>query len=225
MFVLWMPFPMAWPLRDSRLVTTEQISIQERPAQRIEKAAMELFGQRGIEGASVRELAKRAGVTIGSISYYFGSKEALYRHCVEHLVDEFVEDVSAERLTGTWFPGENEDERTVRLRRLIRMWVDLQMTSDDGLRAFGNERLLRPVWAALQRAHTDGADERLAPMFGYMGSMLLASILTDEQIAHLAGVPAVEARARWRETMMKFLAGDVDEKAVALALEAAASKS
>lgn len=186
---------------------------------------MELFGQRGIEGVSVRELARHATVTIGSISYYFGSKEALYRHCVERLVREFVEDVSAERLTGTWFPGEAEDERSLRLRRLIRMWVDLQMTADEGLRTFGNAHLLRPVWGALRAAQSRSEEQSIAPLFGYMGSMLLASILTDDQLEHLSGVPVVEARSRWRGMMMKFLAGDVDEKAVELALEAAATKS
>ncbi len=206
----------------SRGVTNE-MSVQERPAERIERTAIELFGERGIESVSVRELARHAGVTIGSISYYFGSKEALYRHCVDRLVSEFVEDVSAEELTGTWFPGEADDERTRRLRRLIRMWVDLQMTQDEGLRAFGNDQLLRRVWGALKMAHARGGKEHVAPLFGYMGSMLLASILTDAQLEHLAGVDAIEARAHWRQMMKKFLAGDVEEKAVAMALEAAAA--
>lgn len=223
MFVPGMPRSLAWPLRHGPVVTTEEISLQERPAERIERAAMELFGQRGIEGVSVRELARRASVTIGSISYYYGSKEALYRHCVSRLVREFVEDVSDEELTGTWFPGQAEDERTVRLRRLVRIWVDLQMTSDESLRAFGNEHLLRPVWESLQKAHESGGEGSLAPLFGYMGSMLLASILTDDQLEHLAGVSAPDARARWREMMMQFLAGDVGEKAVEAALEAAAA--
>ncbi len=201
---------------------TEEIGIQERPAERIERAAIELFGERGIESVSVRELARRASVTIGSISYYFGSKEALYRHCVERLVREFVKDVSAEELTGSWFPGEVEDARTIRLRRLVRMWVDLQMTSAEGLRAFGNQELLRPVWESLRFAHTRVGEKRVAPLFGYTGSMLLASILTDDQLEHLAGVPALEARARWRVMMGKFLVGDVEERAVELALETAA---
>ena len=200
---------------------TQSISIKERPAERIERAAIELFGQRGIQSVSVRELARHATVTIGSISYYYGSKEALYRHCVDRLVDEFVRDVSTEELTGTWFPGEVEDERTVRLRRLIRIWVDLQMTQDEGLRAFGNESLLRPVWRALRGAHTRRGEKKVAPLFGYVGSMLLASILTDDQLEHLSGASAGEARRRWRQMMAGFLQGDVEEDAVARALDAA----
>ena len=220
-FVPALPVSVAWPLRSFGLVN-EQESIQESPADRIERAAIELFGERGIESVSVRELARCAGVTIGSISYYFGSKEALYRHCVDRLVNEFVEDVSSEELTGTWFPGEQSDERSVRLRRLVRIWVDLQMTREESLRAFGNESVIRPVWKALRFAQNMGGEKRVAPLFGYMGSMLLGSILTDDQIEHLSGVSATQARGRWRTMMMGFLAGDVEEKAVAQALEAAA---
>ena len=192
---------------------TGNIHIEEPPSERIERAAIALFGQRGFESVSVRELAREASVTIGSISYYYGSKEALYRHCVDRLVREFVEDLSAAVLDGTWFPGEVEDERTVRLRRLIRIWVDLQMTQDDGLRAFGNESLLRPIWCALRAAHTREGDKKVAPLFSYMGSMLLATILTDEQLEHLSDAPASEARDRWRKTMAGFLHAGVQEQA------------
>ena len=42
------------------------------------EAAEELFAQKGFEGTSVRDLAKKAKVNVAMISYYFGSKEKLF---------------------------------------------------------------------------------------------------------------------------------------------------
>ncbi|HUM46413.1 MAG TPA: TetR/AcrR family transcriptional regulator [Chitinophagales bacterium] len=51
--------------------------------QQILEAAEELFAEKGFEGTSVRELAKKAGINIAMISYYFGSKEKLFEALVE----------------------------------------------------------------------------------------------------------------------------------------------
>lgn len=51
---------------------------------RILTTALKLFGQRGYDGVSMRELAKAAGVHSPVIHYYFDSKEALYRACSTH---------------------------------------------------------------------------------------------------------------------------------------------
>ena len=40
--------------------------------------ATRLFAERGLNGVSIRELSKSAGVSISMISYYFGGKEGLY---------------------------------------------------------------------------------------------------------------------------------------------------
>jgi AcrR family transcriptional regulator len=46
--------------------------------------AMTLFGQKGFEGTSVRDIASGAGVNIAMINYYFGSKEKLFESVVEY---------------------------------------------------------------------------------------------------------------------------------------------
>lgn len=52
--------------------------------EQILEAAEELFARKGFEGTSVRELAKKAGINIAMISYYFGSKEKLFESLVEY---------------------------------------------------------------------------------------------------------------------------------------------
>jgi len=51
----------------------------EKTRRRILEAASKLFAEKGYEGTSVREISKLSGTNISMISYYFGSKEELYR--------------------------------------------------------------------------------------------------------------------------------------------------
>jgi len=44
---------------------------------RIREAAIELFADRGIEGATIRDIAEKAGVSSGLLRHHFGSKEGL----------------------------------------------------------------------------------------------------------------------------------------------------
>ncbi|MHC4621101.1 MAG: CerR family C-terminal domain-containing protein [Planctomycetota bacterium] len=46
--------------------------------ERLLDAAEELFCERGFQGATVRDLAAKAGCNIASVNYYFGGKDKLY---------------------------------------------------------------------------------------------------------------------------------------------------
>lgn len=48
---------------------------------RIIDAAIGLFGERGFEAASTREIARRAGILAPLLNYHFENKEGLYRAC------------------------------------------------------------------------------------------------------------------------------------------------
>jgi AcrR family transcriptional regulator len=49
------------------------------------RAGIDLFGHRGFDGASTREIARAAGVNIAGIAYHFGGKAGLHRACGEAL--------------------------------------------------------------------------------------------------------------------------------------------
>ncbi len=51
--------------------------------QRILDAALDLFGERGFTGVTVRDIAARAKVNVAAISYHFGGKAELYRVVAE----------------------------------------------------------------------------------------------------------------------------------------------
>ncbi|MCS3418517.1 CerR family C-terminal domain-containing protein [Pseudomonas yamanorum] len=58
----------------------------EETRARIVEAAVEVFGERGYDGASTRDIANAAGVNAPAIQYYFDGKEGVYLACVEHLI-------------------------------------------------------------------------------------------------------------------------------------------
>jgi TetR/AcrR family transcriptional regulator len=55
--------------------------------EQIVAAAIDLFSERSFEGATTREIAKRAGVTQPLLNYHFRSKEALWQAAVASLFD------------------------------------------------------------------------------------------------------------------------------------------
>jgi len=60
----------------------------EESRARIVEAAGRLFADRGFDGVSVRELARRAGVNAAAINYHFGGKEGLYHAVIRKLIDD-----------------------------------------------------------------------------------------------------------------------------------------
>jgi AcrR family transcriptional regulator len=71
----------------------------EETRARIVAAALKLFGERGFDGASTRDIAAGAGVNAPALQYYFDTKEGVYLACVEHIgkrVWEYLSDVIAD---------------------------------------------------------------------------------------------------------------------------------
>ncbi len=49
------------------------------PRERLLQEAMRLFGERGVDAVTTREICAAAGVNPGAIHYHFGDKDGLYR--------------------------------------------------------------------------------------------------------------------------------------------------
>jgi TetR/AcrR family transcriptional regulator len=66
---------------------TEDQKIEQTAKQDILSHARSLFAKKGFDGVSVREIAKESGQNISMISYYFGSKEGLYKEIIsDHML-------------------------------------------------------------------------------------------------------------------------------------------
>ncbi len=48
------------------------------------QVAAKLFAENGLEGTSVRDIAKVAGLNLSLVSYYFGGKDGLYREIIQN---------------------------------------------------------------------------------------------------------------------------------------------
>jgi len=93
---------------------------EERPQQILE-AAFEEFGEHGLAGARLDDIARRAGVAKGTIYLYFPNKEELFRGMIRHTVIARLEEaeLAFNALTGT---------AAEQMRAYMRQWWAYLMT-------------------------------------------------------------------------------------------------
>jgi AcrR family transcriptional regulator len=82
------------------------------------RAACDVFAERGYERASIREVAKRAGISIGGIYIYFRNKEEIYTGLMRSQMDEFLGRVEALRA----------ETPPVALRKLTELYMEIAVT-------------------------------------------------------------------------------------------------
>lgn len=90
---------------------------EARPGEIVE-AALDLFVEKGFAAAKMDEIAKRAGVTKGTVYLYFPSKEDLFRAVVEEMMGPNIE--TGERLVAGYTGPSAE-----LVRELIVAWWTL----------------------------------------------------------------------------------------------------
>ena len=72
--------------RQRKVSAETQVSTRDR----LLDAAEELFAGHGYDGASLRDIAGVAKVPFGLATYYFGTKEELFRQVVARRADEHI---------------------------------------------------------------------------------------------------------------------------------------
>lgn len=92
----------------------------------IERAAARVFAQRGLDGASVVDVAREAGFSAGSIYNYFASKEELLFSATFAEIDELEARMRASLDTG----GAPDDQ----LRRMVDAYYDFYRARPEGFR-------------------------------------------------------------------------------------------
>lgn len=120
---------------------------------RIRDAAVLLFGRDGFESSSVRDVARVAGVSAGSVIHHFGSEEGLRRACDQFVVGELL--------------GRKDDSAGGDTSAAISGWMQDTDTS----------RPMIDYTSRMLTADTSGADELFDALLESTRTML------DEQIA------------------------------------------
>ena len=108
------------------------------------EAASEVFAGRGYEKSTIRDVASRAGISVGGIYLYFRNKEELYTGLMRSQMDEFL--LRMERL--------RTDAPLVALSKLTDLYMELAVTKTRMLSAAIKEYDLefkRPIREAFFR--------------------------------------------------------------------------
>jgi AcrR family transcriptional regulator len=93
----------------------QQRSVDTR--ERLVDAALAVFGDVGFEGASTREIARRAGVALAALPYHFTTKDALWRAAADRIFGELATRI------GTRLQGLDGVDRPTQLRLVLREFV------------------------------------------------------------------------------------------------------
>jgi TetR/AcrR family transcriptional regulator len=125
---------------------------REQTRERIVDAAVAAFADLGFRAASTRDIASRAGVTQGLVTYHFTSKEDLWFAAADRIFAGFREEVLGERGADGRNPRAAARDALRRYVRfvahhpeLIRFMIEEGKVADDRMRWLV-ERHLRPVY-------------------------------------------------------------------------------
>jgi len=129
----------------ARATTTARPTRNQREKRRaIFEAALDMFSEHGLRGATLEQIAAAAGLSKPNVIYYFDGKEAIYTELLESLLDTWLAPLRA--LSAA---GDPEAEILAYVRRKIEMSRDMPRES----RLFATEMIqgaprLSPVLAA-----------------------------------------------------------------------------
>lgn len=155
-------------------VTGSRAEKRAATAERIMRAARAEFGDRGMDGATIRGIAARAGIDPSLVLQHYGSKAALFALAVEPVADLGDGDVESHL----------SDVLDVRLREL-----------DPATRALLRSMLTSPDAAQALRAHLENRADALADGRSDEGRMraaiLVSSILGVTIARHFLDLPAL----------------------------------
>jgi TetR/AcrR family transcriptional regulator len=79
-------------------------------AQQLVQVAIQAFASHGYDGVSLRDVERRAQLNRGLVAYHFGSKEQLWKICVDWLMDRFHAEMTSYRDV-LWMVSPAERER------------------------------------------------------------------------------------------------------------------
>jgi DNA-binding transcriptional regulator YbjK len=150
----------------------------EERRERILSATLAVIGRAGIGAVTHRSVAEEAGVPLGSLTYWFGTKDDLLREALRRFVDEEAQRLRelAARLDGDVEPADIAELYAAELERgqgpeqIAQFELYLEAARNPALRDIAHEsfRAYEEVAAAALRAAGIGDEDgatTLAPLF------------------------------------------------------------
>jgi len=81
----------ASPSTSRSQATRKRTRIQREKQELILEAALDVFSSHGFRGATIDQIADRAGLSKPNLLYYFRTKEAIHRQLIDRLLDNWLE--------------------------------------------------------------------------------------------------------------------------------------
>lgn len=145
----------------------------ESTRRKLVEAALLAFSKQGYDASSTRNIETMAGTKRGLINYHFGSKKALWKAAVEHLMS------ITERDLGAALADMNKVDEHLQLRFLIRSYVKFcakypelnrlmiqEGMSRDWRLTWLLQRAVRPWYEQVCRVFSCAAELGIAPKMG-----------------------------------------------------------
>jgi len=179
--------------------TGRQEAVSELKRALIVDAARRVFEAEGLEGASVRAIAKEAGYTAGAIYFHFASKEAIYAVVLEDSLDRLIASVDAAVAAAGLEPA-------ARMRAAALAFFDFYADNprdlDLGFYLFRGGIRPRGLSPDLDARLNGKLQASLAPIgraaADLGASALVARALTADTFAHATGLLVLEHSGRMR---------------------------
>ena len=74
----------------TKIVQIKQTRIQREKRLLIQKAALQVFSEFGLRGATLDKIAKACGLTKPNILYYYSAKIEIYAEFLQSLLEEWI---------------------------------------------------------------------------------------------------------------------------------------
>jgi AcrR family transcriptional regulator len=185
---------------------------EEATRERILAAALEVFAERGFDGARTRDIAERAGANLGLLAYYFDGKEPLWREAVSRAFEELQRELAGLAAPRTGREPASERERLEALLRgfvrfVARRPAFMRLMNDEGKRdgprmRWLADRYVKPMAALfrerVERAQAQGVVPALPAASLHYIALGAAGLLFSQapECAYVTGVdPASEGFA------------------------------
>jgi TetR/AcrR family transcriptional regulator len=145
--------------------STRGASAASDPSERILEAALRTFAENGFDGATTREIARRAGVPLGLLQYYFGGKLKLWQAAV----DQAFSDIRSALDAGAALAPAGEGGDLPRIRAAIRAHVRFVGAHPEFVRLMHDEGKRRgPRMRWMVDRHVKPMFERVLPMIRHL---------------------------------------------------------
>lgn len=105
---------------DSAPRTEQDVTSRGRGSDALSVSAREIFAERGYHGTSIRDIAKRAGLSLSALYYWHSSKQELFARLMEDSVTDYL------RTCDGALAGCGDDPRA-RLDAVVRATVDYRV--------------------------------------------------------------------------------------------------